>query len=110
MVDKVPHFAERLKQKHAPADWKNVVSKTRKMIKQLGHAPEWTPGVNFIHNPVRLLLGGRDNMVSADETRKVAYNLPNASIKILTGMEHPLEKVDFDILTDEIQAFFNEKI
>ena len=107
--DKVPHFAERLKQRHAPADWKNVVNKTREMINQLGHAPEWTPGVNFISNPVRLLLGGRDNMVSADETRKVADHLRNASIKILPGMEHPLDKVDFDILKYEIDAFLNEK-
>jgi len=105
---KVPAFADLLKKRHLPSDGKVVVRQTAALMTDLGRQPQWVPGVNMIYNQVRLMVGDRDNMVTVDETRSVAENLPNASLRIIPAMEHPFEKADPAVVAMEIVDFLME--
>ncbi len=103
---KLPAFAETLKTRHAPNDWKAVLSKTADMMVALGDnntliAADYA-GVNI---STLLLLGDRDKMVTLDETEKVFRSLPGAQLGILPGTPHPIEQVDLELLSFNVTHF-----
>ena len=92
---KLPAFAETLKQRHAPNDWKQVLGKTAELMIALGNSNTLiAEDYAVIDIPVLLLLGDRDKMVSLEETATVYRSLPNAQLGILPGTPHPIEQVD----------------
>ncbi|MGE3802992.1 MAG: alpha/beta fold hydrolase, partial [Candidatus Kapaibacterium sp.] len=104
---KVPHFAEALKQRHGEDRWKRVLEKTAEMMVNLGDSPE-LPYEEFqqIEQAVRLSLGDRDHMVSIEETIEAYRQLPKSELAILPGTGHPLESIPVDYLCTEITRFF----
>src|SRR5690606_9090336 len=62
---KLPAFAESLKNRHAPNDWKDVLQRTADMLHSMGtQNPLPTEAYAGVQIPVLLLLGDRDKMVS----------------------------------------------
>ncbi|MEJ2004058.1 MAG: alpha/beta hydrolase [Cyclobacteriaceae bacterium] len=108
--EKVPGFASMLQERHAPANWKKIVEQTAVLMQDLGQNPQWKPGINIIHNATYLMVGALDNMVTIDETRQVADQLPNGTFQIIPDMEHPFEKTDLDVLSEMIQSFLESDI
>jgi pimeloyl-ACP methyl ester carboxylesterase len=103
---KVPAFAETLKQRHAPNDWKKVMHKTTEMISALGENNTLTTeDYAGINTPSMILLGDRDKMVSLEETVSVYKALPNAQMCILPATQHPIEQVNKDLLTFIVKTF-----
>ena len=76
------------------------------MLRELGRDNPLKP-VDYIciQQPVLLLLGDRDKMVSLEETSEVLLNLPNGRLNVLPETPHPIEKVDLLRLVKEIDAF-----
>lgn len=104
--EKLPEFAATLQKRHAPNDWKNVLEKTAAMLTELGKLnPLKIDDYPAIQNPVLLLLGDRDKMVTLDETVEVYKNLPKAQLAILPNTAHPIEMVDQARLAYEIRSF-----
>ncbi|MBK7433675.1 MAG: alpha/beta fold hydrolase [Chitinophagaceae bacterium] len=104
--EKLPGFAEELSKRHAPQDWKELLRETARMLRELGRDNPLKP-VDYIciQQPVLLLLGDRDKMVSLEETSEVLLNLPNGRLNVLPETPHPIEKVDLLRLVKEIDAF-----
>ena len=99
--EKVPHFAEKLKQEHEPADWKNVMNRTAEMMLKLGNGEALTIHRLYqINTPVTIGIGSLDKMVSVEESQNVASLLSNGNLEVLEGLEHPLEKVDLQMLSN----------
>jgi pimeloyl-ACP methyl ester carboxylesterase len=108
IIQKVPAFAGELEQRHAPEDWKTVLSKTKEMLLGLGKKNVLQiDDYRTISNDCLLLIGGSDKMVTRDETKNVCDALPNASMKILPEAPHPIEQVNVTLLADLIQNFIN---
>lgn len=104
---KVPQFAEELKRRHAPLDWKEVLAGTATMMMKLGEVNEVTlDDLEAIEHRVRVGVGDHDTMVSIDETVEMYRRLKNGQLVILPGTQHPLEKVAPDRLLHEIRDFF----
>lgn len=109
---KLPEFAAQLQNRHK-SGWENVLSKTAEMMLQLGLASPNSPLVlkaadlALISNPVLILLGDRDKMVSIDETISVHQALPNAQLGILPATQHPIERVDQNFLSTIIRRFLS---
>lgn len=103
---KVPAFANALKERHLPQDWKLVLSKTAGMMNTLGqHNTLQAEDYTSITTPALLLLGDRDKMVSIDETINVFKSLPAAQMAILPNTAHPIEQADWDLLSFFIKRF-----
>jgi pimeloyl-ACP methyl ester carboxylesterase len=54
--------------------------------------------IRSIETPVLIGIGDLDQMVSIDESKRVADLLPNASLKIYEGFPHPIDRVDVVVL------------
>jgi pimeloyl-ACP methyl ester carboxylesterase len=103
---KLPAFAESLKDMHAPFDWKTLLNKTADMLTSLGQNNTLKPyDYASIATPSLLLLGDRDKMVTLDETLAVYKSLPNARMGVLPGTPHPLDKVEVSLLAFLIRGF-----
>lgn len=107
MEEKVPKFAEQLRQRHAPHNWKEVVYKTSTMLQEMGtHAPLNETDMQRITAKALLLLGDSDKMVSFEETAHVYRLLSNGQFCVLPGTQHPIEKVDIETVCFLIKKFF----
>lgn len=103
---KIPAFAEQLKQRHAPQDWETVLNKTAELLEGLGKNNELQlQDYASINTPILLLLGDRDKMITLEETLAVFNQLPNAEMAMLPGTPHPIEQVDNSFLALHIDKF-----
>ncbi len=90
---KVPHFAEALAAQHA--DWKALCRYTATFLNDLGNGLGIQPDAYAnIACPVTIGWGDEDNVVSAEESQKVAAKIPNGRFEKLIGVKHQLELVD----------------
>lgn len=106
ILEKVPVFADQLKQRHQPNDWKLVLEKTKAMLLQMGNEnPLQLNDYAAISQPVLLLLGDNDKMVTREETEAVQKALPNSRFVLLEQTAHPIEKVNNVVLADMILEF-----
>ncbi len=107
IVEKVPKFAEQLKERHAPGDWKQVLHKTADMMVALGNGDALNPAdFSKVNCPVLITVGDTDNMVSVEESQQIANVIPNSKFDIFEGFKHPIEQVDVGMLRNKIVDFF----
>jgi pimeloyl-ACP methyl ester carboxylesterase len=106
---KVPRFAETLAVRHGRAGgWESVLARTAEFLRDLGENPPLTDvTLGQIRQPVRILVGDRDNTVSADESAAVANTLHNGSLTVLAETPHPIEQVGGHELARVLRAFFS---
>lgn len=103
---KLPKFAEQLKERHKPHDWKMVLQKTADMLTQMGEDnPLTASDYQSISCPTLLMLGDRDKMISLDETIAVYRQLPNAQLAVLPNTPHPIEMMNVDLLKFVLEGF-----
>lgn len=105
--EKLPAFAETLRQRHLPTDWKQVLTKTADMMTTLGtdntmNATDYAT----IEIPVMILLGDRDKMVGLDETLAVFRALPKGQLGVLPCTPHPIEQVNTGVFAMLLKEFF----
>lgn len=104
--EKLPAFAQALKESHLPNDWKEVLAKTKHMLLALGNNN--TLKLNDyagINTPSLILLGDRDKMVTLDETIAVYKSLPMAQMGVLPATQHPIEQTNISALQFLIEQF-----
>ena len=104
---KVPAFAEQQEQRHRGAGgWESVMKKTAALMKELGdHPPVNDELLANIKQPVRLMVGDRDAMVSIDETASCSRKLVQGQLAVLPGTPHPIEQVRPGLLSSMILDF-----
>lgn len=95
IAEKVPTFAAVLEQRHSGSGWRNVLEKTTDLLTGLGNYNTLQlPDYPYISHHVTILLGDADTMVTEQESRDVAEQLPNGRFSILPDSGHPIEKVN----------------
>ncbi|RYY40003.1 MAG: alpha/beta hydrolase [Chitinophagaceae bacterium] len=106
---KVPAFAATLARRHAPLNWKDVMRGTATLMTDLGNDPLLKqPQFKAIADPVLLLLGDRDSMVSLEETREAWQQIPGAQLGVLPNTPHPIEKAPVEILSAQLHHFYRQ--
>ena len=103
---KVPAFAEELAARHGHK-WEALLGMTSEMMKRLGDKnPLNNEMLAKVKNEVLVSIGDRDKMVSLEETIAAYRAIEGASLLVLPGTEHPIEKVDIHRITSELADFF----
>ncbi len=106
ILAKVPKFAQMLELRHQPQDWRKLLELTAKMMWNLSEgAALQAEQCSKISQKVRINVGEADNMVSIEESKSMSEAIPNASFKILPAVPHPIEKVDIELLQQELELF-----
>ena len=106
--EKIPKFAEILKNRHQPNDWKFVLTKTAQMMTKMGvENPLQSADYLTIKTPTLCLIGENDEMVSIEETADVYRTLPNGAFYSIPDTKHPIEQVDLFVLSEKIKRFLS---
>lgn len=102
---KIPHFAKHLENLHAPLDWKAVMTNTASMMLDLGNGQALTQqDLSVINVPTIIYRGSLDNMVGSEESEWASNALNNGEFRLVKGVQHPLEKIEVEVLTDLIRS------
>lgn len=105
IIEKVPKFAEALKERHGN-DWEVLLQKTVTMMLDLGENNTLKLNdFSSIENKVLIGLADKDTMVSLDETIAVYKQLKNGAMYILPNTKHPIETVKVELLGQIIKEF-----
>lgn len=105
---KIPAFAEALSIRHAPNDWKDVLTETIAMMRSMGaDNPLKDEDYASINIPSLIMLGDRDKMVTLDETLNVYRSLPYAQLAILPDTVHPIEQADMEMIAMHVKKFIS---
>ncbi|MFD0962693.1 alpha/beta fold hydrolase [Pseudofulvibacter geojedonensis] len=104
---KVPVFANYLEKLHEPNNWKEVLAKTADLMFGLSRGKKFnSEDFKSINHNVLLTVGDKDTMVTQEETLQVSGWLPNSEFKLLKGVEHPIEKLDIEMMEKLIDGYF----
>lgn len=108
--EKVPKFANSLKETHFPNDWKILLKKTAKMMIGLANGNKLTQQeLNKINHNILIGIGSSDKMVSIEESKGAANQLKNGYLKIIDNFQHPIEKNDYAQLAKIVIEFIEGK-
>ncbi|MCB9080565.1 MAG: alpha/beta fold hydrolase [Lewinellaceae bacterium] len=108
VLEKVPLFADALRKRHAPEDWRVLLQKTAQLMVGLGNGAGLSDAdFAAIACPVNISVGDADNMVSIVESERVATLILQGRLQVLPGVKHPIEKVDMEVLAPAILEFFH---
>ena len=101
---KVPGFAAQLKERHVPIDWKENMLKTAQMMTRMGNGAIMSPAeFQEIKQHVSIGIGTNDKMVSIAESEHIANLLPNGTLNCLTGLPHPIDQIESEIIVEYIE-------
>jgi esterase/lipase len=104
IIEKVPKFAEALKQRHS--DWELLLNRTAEMMVNLGDDNILNSDLfSKINSHVLVGLADKDSMVTAEETSNAIEQLENAKRYTLHETKHPIESVDVNVLANIIHQF-----
>ena len=104
---KVPAFADVLRNRHAPQDWKKIMRLTGEMMTGLGNGMAMKEKDYLqIQIPVLVSIGASDHMVTLAESETVANLLPSGRLRVIDGFKHPMESIDVGVLSEIIRNFF----
>ena len=110
LEEKVPQFANLLKQTHGEENWTAVLKNTGDLMMSLGAAPSFIEeDLSNITCLVQINIGAEDDMVSIEESEVVANALPNASFKVIAEAPHPIDQLN-EAQMKEISTSAIEKI
>ena len=107
--EKVPQFAEVLKNRHGAKNWERVLENTAQFMQELGAGKGILNGdLKKISAPTCTGLGDQDNMVTMEETLDTYRKLSNGSLWISPATPHPLEQVPTSLLAENILRWMAE--
>lgn len=106
MAAKIPHLTKILKERHQSNGWKNVVTKTAKMMNRLGNGKALTKEeFEKIKTPVLVGRGAGDKMITEEESRGLVQQLENGSFVEIEGAKHSITDTNKEKLTQVIINF-----
>ncbi len=103
LEEKLPKFVAALAAVHPQAGWKKLVMHTQVLLQGMSGYRFSDEAFSALKQPVQLMLGDRDKMVSLDETVAAYKALPNAALAVLPHTPHLLEKASVALLATLIE-------
>lgn len=106
LLDKAPAFVDGLKQRHAPASWKDMLKNTAELMEALGEKPLLDHArLSSLPIPVLTMIGDKDRMVSLEETIQARQSLLSGSLAVLPSTGHPIEAMPADLVARLVERW-----
>ena len=103
---KVPKFAEVLRERHQPNDWKILLKRTSEMMINLSEkAPILESDFRSTDKRILFGIGDRDTTASLSATSEIFGLVKNSGLLVIPNTYHPIEKVDLNRILFEIRSF-----
>ena len=108
LATRTPKLAAALQLAHTAMGWERVCTETRDMLVSLGERPMLTRAAYAgIAQPVRLIVGDRDDTVTLDETVAAYGLLPRGELEVLPATGHAIGRVDVERLSSSLDRFLS---
>ncbi|MFK7804695.1 MAG: alpha/beta fold hydrolase [Anaerolineae bacterium] len=107
ILEKVPKFAQLLKNRHTAVDWQENMAQSREMMSDFGENPPSFDQLAETQQPVIISIGDRDNLSTIEESMQAARTLPNGALQVFPNTKHPIEQVNVPMLADAINRAFS---
>ena len=110
---KIPAFALELEQRHrgVAGGWEGVLARTASLMTALGENPVVDRNLlSRIRQPVRLMVGDRDTIVTIEETASASRDLQAGSFAVLPDTPHPVEQVRTPLLHSLVVDFLGTAV
>lgn len=103
----LPRFAAALQLAHTGIGWERLCAETCDMLTGLGERPLLADrSLAGIAQPVRLLIGDRDDTVTLAETVNAFAVLPRGELEVLPATRHGIERMDVERISASLAGFF----
>lgn len=105
---KVPHFADKLKQVHGEENWARLLEYHRNMMDDISEnkpLPDYL--LSRINTRVLITRSDNDEMVTKPESERVVDLINNSNYFEIGNSRHAIEQIDIDVLIDKINNFFS---
>jgi pimeloyl-ACP methyl ester carboxylesterase len=107
IIEKVPSFAEEVRQRHKHLSFEDILSKTSRMMLDLGSNNLLSlDSFKNVNAEICVGIGDSDNTVGIDESVSVYHAIPRSKMCVLPNTLHPFEKVNPILLTESLKQFF----
>ena len=109
IMEKVPAFADELKQRHKQLSREEILAKTSRMMLDLGNNNLLSlESLKQVNAEICVGIGDSDNTVNIDESVSVYHAIPRSRMCVLPNTLHPFEKINPILLTESLKQFFNQ--
>lgn len=106
LQEKFPQYVDVLKQKHGEDRWKPLLLSTAHMIQNLERLDGLTrEDLEDVEEPVILMLGDQDRMVTSEETHLTASWIKGAQVKIISHSKHDFDRANHREIASVMQEF-----
>lgn len=108
LSQKFPEYTKLLGSKHGEDYWTKNMKLTADMMLSLGQkAALESSEYQQIQCKVAIALGDKDKMVPIEDALQVYRSLPHACFDILPATQHPIDRVNPQLLAQRLNYFFN---
>jgi len=105
MAQKAPAYASRLSDVHGANRWRPLVRQAADLAGYLAQNPLSEAALRRVQSPVLVSVGDRDELVPVQEAFRLSRALPNGSLLVLPGVQHPFRTLDPALLSPVMEAF-----
>jgi len=111
IMDKVPAFADELKQRHKQLPWEQMLAKTSRMMQDLGNNNLLSlENLKQVNAEICVGIGDSDNTVDMDESVSVYHAIPRSKMCVMPNTLHPFEKVNPVLLAESLKQYFKQDL
>jgi pimeloyl-ACP methyl ester carboxylesterase len=108
--EKVPRYAETLKERHAPEDWEAIVRRTAEMMTHMADQPPLKEeDFAKIPHEVLIALGDQDSTASLAPSIRTFQALAKGQLLVLPDTPHPIERVHIPSFAQQVLHFLAER-
>lgn len=106
--EKVPHFADKLKEMHGKSNWTRLLKYHRNMMDDISENNALPDSLlRKIDTQVLITRSTNDEMVTKSESKRVVELIYNSDYYELENSRHAIEQSDINLLTEKIKEFFS---
>jgi len=104
--EKVPTFAEELKQLHGSKNWTVVLNNTADMMRKMGENPPLSLyDISRLSQVVMLTTGDKDGSATPEEVKRICATMPKGRYHIFKNTPHPISQVNLERVAEVFRDF-----
>lgn len=105
LAERAPTYANRLSVAHGANRWRPLARQAADLAGYLAENPLSEAAARRVQAPVLVSTGDQDELVPVQEAFRLSRALPNGSLLVLPGVQHPLRTLGLTPMVPVMEAF-----
>lgn len=105
LAERAPTYADYLSTAHGANRWRSLVRQAADLAGYLAQNPLSEAAAQRVQSPVLVSTGDRDELVPVQEAFRLSRALPNGSLLVLPGVQHPFQSLGLTPMLQIMEVF-----